>query len=111
MSSGNGNRGSRNAEVVLSHLLRECSMGLPSLKSSVRFSFCVGLLIVLRIVLFGYFLLIHGEVYSPDSNLYLQLAANISDHFVFSRETVAPFAPEVFRTPGYPAFLAIFHKF
>ena len=42
--------------------------------------------------------------------MYLQLAANISDHFVFSRETVAPFTPEVFRTPGYPAFLAIFHK-
>jgi 4-amino-4-deoxy-L-arabinose transferase-like glycosyltransferase len=41
----------------------------------------------------------------PDSTLYLLLAENLVQKGWFSA-SVEVFAPEVFRTPGYPAFLA-----
>jgi len=62
---------------------------------------------MLRIILFVYFVETKGEAYSADSYLYLHLADNICKHLVFSRDTLPPFTPEVFRTPGYPVFLAI----
>ncbi len=46
----------------------------------------------------------------PDSDLYLILARNLADHGVFQR-TLDPGSPaETFRTPAYPAFIAICFK-
>ncbi|MEO0085442.1 MAG: glycosyltransferase family 39 protein [candidate division WOR-3 bacterium] len=45
----------------------------------------------------------------PDSFGYRQLALNLLQHGVFSRSPAAPFEFEVFRTPGYPAFLAVLY--
>lgn len=42
-----------------------------------------------------------------DSKGYVLLAQNMLEHGVFSVESEAPFYPESFRSPGYPAFLAI----
>jgi 4-amino-4-deoxy-L-arabinose transferase-like glycosyltransferase len=39
--------------------------------------------------------------------MYIDLASNLIEHQVFSLSQQAPFLPEVFRTPGYPAFLAL----
>ena len=71
------------------------------------FVFLVGISIAFRIVFFIYFVLVKGDVYSADSYLYIDLAKNLVDHFEFARNAHAPFTPEVFRTPGYPAFLAV----
>ena len=42
-------------------------------------------------------------------------AINIVDHGVFSTATTAPFTPDMWRTPGYPVFIApfyaLFHSF
>ncbi len=43
-----------------------------------------------------------------DAEQYLALANNIVDEGMFSRESDPPYTPEVFRTPGYPAFLLPF---
>jgi len=43
-----------------------------------------------------------------DAEQYLALANNLADEGVFSRESAPPYTPEVFRTPGYPAFLLPF---
>lgn len=45
----------------------------------------------------------------PDSFGYRQLALNLLQHGVFSRNEAAPFEFEVFRTPGYPALLALLY--
>lgn len=42
-----------------------------------------------------------------DAPGYLQLAANLLGHGVFSQGTGAPYLPDSFRTPGYPLFLAL----
>ncbi len=42
-----------------------------------------------------------------DSKGYVLLAENMRAHGVFSVATSAPFYPESFRAPGYPAFLAL----
>ena len=76
-------------------------------RPGVWFVLLVCLALAFRIAFFIYFLLIEGEVHSPDSHLYLQLANNLAEFFEFSRDAQTPFAPEVFRTPGYPAFLAV----
>ena len=44
-----------------------------------------------------------------DTDGYWQLAQNLADHGVFSRAGTPPLLPDAFRTPGYPAFLALFH--
>jgi hypothetical protein len=44
---------------------------------------------------------------SGDAPGYLQLAANLLDHGVFSQSAAAPFLPDAFRTPGYPLFLVL----
>ncbi len=41
----------------------------------------------------------------------LILAKNLVENKVFSRSVEAPFEPDVWRTPGYPAFVAIFYYF
>lgn len=42
-----------------------------------------------------------------DSIGYLELAHNLRNHCVFSRDAQSPYSPELFRLPGYPLFLAI----
>ena len=46
-----------------------------------------------------------------DAPGYYQLAINLLGHGVFSQSSVAPFSPDVFRTPGYPLFLALIFFF
>ena len=41
-----------------------------------------------------------------DAAEYEQLATNLAQHHVFSRDTVPPYRPEIFRTPGYPLVIA-----
>jgi 4-amino-4-deoxy-L-arabinose transferase-like glycosyltransferase len=48
-----------------------------------------------------------GEPLQPDSPLYLQLAAGLVERGWFS-SSLELYRPEVFRTPGYPAYLASF---
>jgi hypothetical protein len=43
---------------------------------------------------------------SLDCHEYYDLGKNILHNHVFSQDTAAPFAPETWRVPGYPAFLA-----
>ncbi len=43
-------------------------------------------------------------LFHADANEYVTLAHNIVDHHLFSRDLQAP---EIIRTPGYPAFLAV----
>lgn len=47
-------------------------------------------------------------VYGSDSAGYVLLADGILTHRVFTSSEKAPFVPETFRTPGYPALLAVF---
>ncbi len=42
-----------------------------------------------------------------DDYQYRTLAINLASHGVFSLHSTPPFRPDVFRTPGYPAFLAV----
>jgi 4-amino-4-deoxy-L-arabinose transferase-like glycosyltransferase len=72
-----------------------------------RFGWFIGILILLRVFLFLYFVISKGQYYSPDSGLYIDLATNMVKFGVFSLSPGAPFVPEIFRTPGYPAFLAL----
>ena len=71
-----------------------------------HFGLLVGILVLLRLGLFLFFVVSKGEYYSPDTGLYVELADNLMKNQVFSLSPNAPFAPEIFRTPGYPAFLA-----
>lgn len=43
------------------------------------------------------------------TNEYVTLANNLLAQHVFSMSTTTPFAPDAWRTPGYPAFLAFFY--
>ena len=70
------------------------------------FSIFLGLAIVFRIALFLYFIT-YGQFVDNDSALYITLAENLLEHQVFSESTSSPFSPEIFRTPGYPVFLAL----
>ncbi len=65
----------------------------------------IGLVIALKIGMFWYFVK-YGQFVDNDSALYIKLAENLINHQVFSESSVAPFEAQVFRTPGYPAFLA-----
>jgi hypothetical protein len=51
----------------------------------------------------------HNKEYTVrgDSLGYLSLAKNIREHQVFSINEAPPLAPELFRLPGYPFFLAL----
>jgi len=42
-----------------------------------------------------------------DSPVYLTMSENLLQHHVFSMSSSEPFPPDVFRTPGYPFFLAL----
>jgi hypothetical protein len=43
----------------------------------------------------------------PDAYEYQRLAFNLANHKVFSIATSAPYEPSMFRSPGYPVFLAL----
>lgn len=45
-------------------------------------------------------------VYGSDSEGYVEIADNILSHGAFSVSQTPPFAPDTFRTPGYPFLLA-----
>ncbi len=71
-----------------------------------RFSILVTFLVVARISAFLYFVMIEGQYMTFDSQSYLTLAKNLVEHGVFSSDSIAPFSAHVWRTPGYPFFLA-----
>jgi asparagine N-glycosylation enzyme membrane subunit Stt3 len=41
-----------------------------------------------------------------DGDLYAQIASNVLEHHIYSRDTDPPFAPTLVRLPGYPLFIA-----
>ena len=41
-----------------------------------------------------------------DGDLYTQIASNVLEHHIYSRDTDPPFAPTLVRLPGYPLFIA-----
>ncbi len=47
-------------------------------------------------------------VYGSDSEGYVRIADNVLFNHAFSEASVPPYAPDTFRTPGYPALLAGF---
>lgn len=68
--------------------------------------------LVLRLIFFGGILFNYGEkAFYPDvtedAAQYLNLAKNILNHGFFARESQPPYSIEVFRTPGYPIFVAL----
>ncbi len=73
------------------------------------FTVAVILLVVLRTAFVVAIFAADGELNRPDSPLYLVLAQNLSNLGWFSVSGEV-FTPEVFRTPGYPAFLALFKE-
>lgn len=71
------------------------------------FAISVLVLLVLRLALLLLLWVIGGEPLQPDSPLYLRLATGLVEHGWFS-SSLESYQPEVFRTPGYPAFLGLF---
>ena len=92
------------------------------------FALAVAILITLRFVLFVLFVVSGGQYVHPDTAIYLELAGQMFENGVFVLpetqslviepfgvpsaqagrvlQSDVPYGPEVFRTPGYPAFLA-----
>ncbi len=81
--------------------------GLPGMDGARLFALAVALLLGLRLVLLLLLWSVGGEPLQPDSPLYLELAAGLVEQGWFSSSPDV-YRPEVFRTPGYPAFLALF---
>src|SRR5215469_9881797 len=42
-----------------------------------------------------------------DHQLYHQLAVNLLDHKTFSMDATPPYRPMLYRSPGFPAFIAL----
>jgi 4-amino-4-deoxy-L-arabinose transferase-like glycosyltransferase len=100
---------------------------------SLWFTIIVSLLIIFRIAIYIYFVVSGGQYVHPDSALYLELAGQLietGNFFLPSNPPIEikpfgilsensgrvlqsrpPLGPEVFRTPGYPAFLVLLHWF
>src|SRR4051794_16907477 len=76
-------------------------------------TFLVALALILVLEALAYLLLStegrHHILGGVDAALYDQYARNLVDHGVFSGAPMPPYGPSVFRTPGYPAFLALLH--
>lgn len=81
----------------------------PTGRTPAWFLTAVVALVGLRIAFVAGIFAVDGSLIRPDSPLYLTLAQNLNDLGWFSAAT-DHFTPEVFRTPGYPAFLAVFHR-
>jgi 4-amino-4-deoxy-L-arabinose transferase-like glycosyltransferase len=71
-----------------------------------NFRLLIILVVLVRIIAFVYFVMIEGQYMTFDSPPYLNLAENIIDNQVFSTAKQPPFSAHVWRTPGYPLFLA-----
>jgi 4-amino-4-deoxy-L-arabinose transferase-like glycosyltransferase len=81
------------------------------------FNWTVGFLLLFRIGLFIYFFLVDHTFIHLDSGAYIDLADNLLQNHVFSMSSPTPdfevqsedrpYGPEVFRTPGFPVFLAL----
>jgi 4-amino-4-deoxy-L-arabinose transferase-like glycosyltransferase len=82
----------------------------PRPGSERAFVIAVGVLLGLRLSLVLLFWALGGEPLQPDSPRYLQLAAALVERGWFSASFDA-YRPEIFRTPGYPAYLAVFQAF
>ena len=72
-----------------------------------HFKMIIGMLVLLRIILFVFFVTAEGQYIEEDSGYYIWLADILREHHVFSQDSKPPFIPQVFRTPGYPVFLAL----
>lgn len=73
-------------------------------KASVRLAFLYGVIVLSKLCVTFWLATTYGESFlHPDSNTYILTAQNILHGNGFANET----APEVFRTPGYPIFLAL----
>lgn len=70
-----------------------------------------GLVLLVVAVEAAWFLLhsgfLHAAITDPDGIGYHLLATNLLDHHAFSSDVAPPYRPTMFRTPGYPAFLAV----
>ncbi len=69
-----------------------------------------------RLIFFSGIISVSGEhgfypSKNEDSLEYISLAENIIAGNGFSRGQVPPYAPEIFRTPGYPGFIALIFSF
>jgi len=49
------------------------------------------------------------RLYTPDSLDYQRLAVNLIEGHGFSRDSSAPYQPDILRTPAYPALLAVLY--
>ncbi len=100
---------------------------------SMWFMIVVSLLIIFRIAAYYYFVVTGGHYIHPDSALYIELAGQLietGDFFLPQYQPIEiepfgilsensgrvlhsnpPLGPDVFRTPGYPAFLVLLHWF
>ena len=72
-----------------------------------KFRWLIAGLLIFRTLLFAYFVLRHGAYIVNDTGPYVDLAQNLLQFGEFSRSEAPPFVPEIFRTPGYPVFLAV----
>lgn len=63
---------------------------------------------VCRIPVIGMVIASPQNALQNDSTAYLDLAANLLRHGAFVATTGSTLTPEVYRTPGYPVFLALF---
>lgn len=70
------------------------------------------LALILRLAAFDFFILRSGPegLYIVDATHYLTLAKNIADGNGFSLSAAPPYAPDAYRVPGYPLYLAVFYK-
>jgi 4-amino-4-deoxy-L-arabinose transferase-like glycosyltransferase len=100
---------------------------------SMWFPVVVSVLIIFRIAVYYYFVVNGGQYIHPDSALYLELAGQLIEtgNFILPQyqpviidpfgilsensgrvlQSNPPLGPDVFRTPGYPAFLVLLHWF
>ena len=67
--------------------------------------------LVARVLLLIYVSPRPQKLFTPDSFGYDQIALNLLHLGVFSAQTQQPFAPDLKRTPGYPAFVAAVYAF
>ncbi len=51
--------------------------------------------------------LVHKSYLTDDSIQYLTLSENLTQHGTFSQSYLAPYVPDLQRTPGYPVFLLL----